>query len=81
MCLPGFLTAQNITAKGKIHDVATGRPIESATVSAKGSRNGTTTDNTGQFSLSVPRGETLEISFVGFETKLYGRCRFFITLA
>jgi TonB-dependent starch-binding outer membrane protein SusC len=51
---------------GKVSDDK-GNPIQGATVTAKGSRTGTSTDAAGAFSLNVPAGaKTIVISSVGF---------------
>ncbi|WP_354360351.1 TonB-dependent receptor [Pedobacter sp. UYP30] len=47
----------------------TGLPLPGASVKVKGSSQGTVTDAKGNFSLaSVTKGETLQISFLGYET-------------
>lgn len=43
-----------------------GDPIIGANVIVKGTTNGTITDVNGQFSLEVPLGTTLQISYIGF---------------
>lgn len=59
----------NVTVKGVVRD-AKGEPIVGATVTEKGNtRNGTITDIDGNYSLSVPRGATLTVSYVGFVTQ------------
>ena len=51
---------------GKILDDK-GSPVQGATVTAKGSKSGTSTDAAGAFSLNVPAGvKTLVVSSVGF---------------
>ncbi|MBC7888150.1 MAG: SusC/RagA family TonB-linked outer membrane protein [Ferruginibacter sp.] len=70
ICLPFFSTAQNITVKGKITDASSGNPIQSANITnVKNPSIGTISNADGEFSLSVPKGEKLSISFIGFETK------------
>lgn len=59
-------TKTNIV-KGTVLD--TDNPIVGATVKIKGSKIGTITDLNGQFTLNVPTGATLEISYVGYDTK------------
>ncbi|MEO8962040.1 MAG: TonB-dependent receptor [Ginsengibacter sp.] len=48
-----------------------GVPLQGASVLVAGTKNGTTTNSDGQFTLSVPNGENivLEISSVGYQTK------------
>lgn len=60
--------AQNITVKGHVKD-ATGMEVIGANVVEKGnSANGTITDLDGNFILSVPKGATLSVSFIGYKT-------------
>lgn len=44
-------------------------PIIGASVAVKGTTNGTSTDNDGQFSLNVSPGQTLVVTYVGYLTK------------
>lgn len=54
--------------KGTVKDAA-GEPLPGASVLVSGTTNGTATDIDGKFSLNVPAGKTLEISFIGYATK------------
>lgn len=61
-------TQQAMTIKGIVKD-ENGDPIPGASVYVKGSpTQGTVTDIEGHFSLKVKRGETLVVSFIGYET-------------
>ena len=61
--------AQNITVKGHVKD-ATGLEVIGANVVEKGNpANGTITDLDGNFTLSVPQGAMLTISFIGYKTE------------
>lgn len=53
------------TITGKVLD-PTGEPVIGATVMEKGTTNGTVTDFNGTYSLSLPEGAVLHISYVGF---------------
>jgi len=54
------------TVTGKVtNDV--GDPLSGVSVLVKGTARGTTTNETGQFSISVDVGETLEFTFVGYQ--------------
>ncbi len=53
---------------GIIRD-STNSPLSGVSVQVKGTRNGTSTDQAGHFSLSAPSTATLVFSFVGFETQ------------
>ncbi|MBN9384102.1 MAG: TonB-dependent receptor [Chitinophagaceae bacterium] len=58
--------AQNRTVTGTVTSKVGGQPLAGATVSVKGTRVATTTDNNGNFRLSVPASaNNLSISFVG----------------
>jgi len=67
-CITTYTYAQNITVKGKVTDAA-GGPLIGAAIKVKGSSGGTSADNNGEFSISVPTGSSLLISFVGFQPK------------
>ena len=61
--------AQNITVKGHVKD-ATGLEVIGANVVEKGNTtNGTITDLDGNFTLTVPKGTTLTVSFIGYKTQ------------
>lgn len=71
LCL--FLTVGAAFAQNKVtgtvvsHD--DGEPVIGATVMIQGSKTGTTTDYDGNFTLSVPSGKKLVISYVGMKTQ------------
>ena len=61
--------AQNKTVTGKVSDEK-GSPVAGASVLAKGTNTGTSTDATGSFSLNVPSSATtLVISYVGYASQ------------
>jgi TonB-linked SusC/RagA family outer membrane protein len=63
------LMAQNRTVTGKVTD-NNGTAVANASVSLKGSNQGVTTDDQGNFSILVPPGRaTLVVSYVGFAEK------------
>lgn len=63
------ITQQTNTAKGFVKD-NTGEPVIGASVIVKGTTNGTITDFDGNFTLDgVKKGQTIVISFVGYETQ------------
>ncbi len=59
-------SAQNSTVTGKVVDQADGTPIVGASVTAIGTTIGTTTGSTGSFTLSVPSGSRIGITFIGY---------------
>ena len=62
---PAFMTVQ-----GKVTD-AGGVPLSGASVKVRGKKIGTTTNQVGAFSLDgVDKEDVLEISFIGYETKI-----------
>lgn len=67
-CITTYTYAQSITVKGKVTD-ATGGPLAGAAVKVKGSPGGTSADNNGDFSISVPKGAWLIVSFIGFDAR------------
>ena len=58
--------ARQVTVSGVVTD-ASGSALVGATVLVQGGSQGVTTDNKGQFTLNVPEGSVLDISFVGYE--------------
>ncbi len=71
-CLGAFSTnafAQTRKLTGTVTDAA-GQPLPGATVMVQGSSNlATSTDMDGAFSLNVPQGATLTVSYIGFISK------------
>ena len=66
---PLGMLAQNITVKGVVLD-DTDEPLIGATVVQKGNpKNGTVADIDGNFTLSVPRGAKLVVSYVGYKSQ------------
>ncbi|MCL1934435.1 MAG: TonB-dependent receptor [Candidatus Azobacteroides sp.] len=70
----GLLSAVGLTAQsvheisGTISDV-TGEPLIGASVTEKGTSNGTVTDANGQFTLNVKENATVEIFYIGYKTQ------------
>ncbi len=62
------VNAQSQTSTGKVTDDK-GATVSGATVSEKGTKNGTATGSDGSFTLKVKPGATLVIASLGFETK------------
>jgi outer membrane receptor protein involved in Fe transport len=60
--------AQNVDVSGTVTDDK-GAPVVGASVQERGSNRGTTTDEKGNFKLSVKRNSTIEVTSVGFEKK------------
>jgi TonB-linked SusC/RagA family outer membrane protein len=46
-----------------------GNPLPGVSIQVKGTSNGTVTDATGKFTLSVPEGAVLQVSFVGYASQ------------
>ncbi len=64
----GNAQAQN-TISGKVTDAQTGEELIGSTVQVKGTTNGAVTDLEGNYTLSVPDGATLVISYLGYITQ------------
>ena len=60
--------AQNVTVKGHVKD-ALGGVIGANVVEKGNTSNGTITDMDGNFTLTVPQGATLVVSFIGYKTQ------------
>ena len=68
-CTTFTLTANaQTTLQGKVTDES-GKPLQSVSVIVKGTSHGTTTDESGNFTLSVSSNDLLVVSSVGFITK------------
>lgn len=61
--------AQTVEVSGKVSDDK-GNPLANASVIERGTKNGTTSNASGEFKLSVKRNATLEISSVGFDKQV-----------
>ncbi|HTH31549.1 MAG TPA: TonB-dependent receptor plug domain-containing protein, partial [Lacibacter sp.] len=67
--LPIFTMAQKVIT-GTVKDDKTKQPLQGASVVVKGGTGGTTTNASGDFSLSVPaQAKTIIISYVGYESR------------
>src|SRR5690606_10166522 len=68
MLLSAALFAQqNLTVSGKVVAASNGSALSGVTITVKNTQNGTTTDEAGNFSITVPHGTTLVFSSVGFQ--------------
>ena len=64
-----IVQAQDRTVSGRIVDGETGEALIGASVTVKDTSLGTVTDLDGNYSLSVPDGATLVVSYVGYITQ------------
>jgi len=75
--------AQNTTISGKVTDDK-GAPVAGASVLVKGTKTGTSTDATGNFTISVPpSAQSLTVSYVGFgaqDVSISGKTSVTVTL-
>jgi TonB-linked SusC/RagA family outer membrane protein len=62
------LAFQDISVTGKITG-DNGEPLSNVTVYVKGTSRGTTTDNNGNYTITVPEKGTLVVSYIGFDSK------------
>ena len=69
MMFPLCALAQNVNVFGTVTDANTGEEVIGATVKVKGSTGGSITDFNGGYKISVKPGATLEVSYVGYQTK------------
>lgn len=65
----GAISAQGISVTGKITDATDGSSLIGVTVQEKGTTNGTISDATGKFTLTVAPTATLVVSYVGYTTQ------------
>jgi TonB-dependent Receptor Plug Domain. len=64
--LTGAISAQGIRVSGKVTDAADGSALIGVTIQEKGTTNGTLTDGSGSFALTVAPSATLLVSYVGY---------------
>lgn len=69
MMFPLGALAQNVNISGTVTDANTGEEVIGATVKVKGAAGGTITDAMGNYKMSVRPGATIEVSYVGYQTK------------
>ena len=69
LCLP--IGAQNVVLSGQVTDAATGEPLIGVTVYNTDRRTGTTTNSTGNYTITLPSGRPLELvfSYVGYASQ------------
>src|SRR5688572_25192876 len=66
--LPTGLQAQERTVNGTIVSEDNKTPLAGVTVKVKGTRKVAQTDANGKFSIKVSPGETLQVTYVGYQT-------------
>ena len=64
---PVCILAQNVTVSGHVTDEL-GEPIIGASVKVPGSSVGSITDLDGYYSITLPKGKQLEVSYVGYKS-------------
>jgi TonB-linked SusC/RagA family outer membrane protein len=67
--VPALFEMQLNPVHGTVIDASTKHPLIGVTVQIKGTSTGVTTDQNGEFSLSVPNNAVLLFSYVGYESK------------
>ena len=67
--MSGVLQEQTVNVSGTITDAATGEPVMGAFVRIVGGKANAMTDANGKFSLKVPVGAKLSISYIGYKTQ------------
>ncbi len=70
LALPLSSLAQNKTITGKITDASNGNPVTGVSITVKGTSGGTSANNDGSFSITVPAATTvLVFSAIGYESR------------
>lgn len=80
--MPLWLSAQNITVKGKVSDRA-GETLIGVSIVEEGTSNGTVTDINGNYSISVQKESTLAFTYIGYTSKkvaVQGKTQIDVTL-
>jgi TonB-dependent SusC/RagA subfamily outer membrane receptor len=79
----GLYAANPVIVKGVVYDQEN-FPLAGAAVLVQGTSDGTIADEKGEFSISVQKGQTLIVSFIGFQDKFVevtDQLTYFITLS
>lgn len=61
--------AQNVKVSGTVIDVNDGKTLPGVTIAVKNTASGAVSDIDGNFSLTVPEGTTLVVSYIGYTTQ------------
>ncbi len=61
--------SQQVDVTGKVTDSGDGSPLPGVSIFIKGTTEGTVTDGTGNYSISVPTTSILVFSYIGYETQ------------
>lgn len=71
LCLlfTGIASAQDITVKGVVTDVADKLPLPGVSIQVKGTQKGTTTDANGKYAISAPANATLVFTSIGYTSR------------
>src|SRR5882757_8093559 len=64
-----YAHAQN-TLTGKVTDGKTGSPVTGASIKVRHSKTGTSTDNSGSFTIQAKPGDLLEVSSIGYTSQM-----------
>ena len=67
LLLPPALQAQERTLTGSVLSAEDNSPLAGVTIRVKGTANATQTDADGNFRIQITPGQTLEVSYVGYE--------------
>src|SRR4051812_24560617 len=71
VCLMVMASARAQTITGKVVDATSGKPIPNASIYLNGTSKGTSSDNTGKFSLvTAERNIPLVVSCVGYQSQI-----------
>ena len=60
---------EEITIKGKVMDLKTGKTITGASIVIVNTTSGTVSDRSGDFILKLPKGATIAVSYIGYQTE------------
>ncbi len=72
---PSLLSAEDMKpfpqheVSGTVVDSASGEPLAGVSIKVKGSQIGTSTDNNGSFSLTIPENAVIQVRYLGYKPK------------
>jgi TonB-linked SusC/RagA family outer membrane protein len=63
-----YAWSQTRTVSGRVTDAGSDAPLVNVNITVEGSKNGVTTDQDGRFTIALPEGGKLVLSYIGYTT-------------
>ncbi|MCU0322544.1 MAG: TonB-dependent receptor plug domain-containing protein, partial [Chitinophagaceae bacterium] len=72
LCYYSISFSQNIAVNGVVTDAEDNSPLEGATITIRGTKNSALSDKDGKFTIKAKLTDGLQVSFTGYETRIFG---------